>query len=59
MLAKGKAEPVAVWEAVATRWRFGVDVEQRGPAELVGRSEELDLLPTPSPVRAASGPRSW
>jgi len=42
--AKGKAEPVAVWEPVAPRWRFGVDVEQRSPAELVGRSEELDLL---------------
>jgi class 3 adenylate cyclase len=42
--AKGKAEPVRVWEAVQPRWRFGVDVEQRGPAELVGRSEELDLL---------------
>ena len=42
--AKGKADPVAVWEAVEPRWRFGVDVEQRGPAELVGRSEELDLL---------------
>jgi class 3 adenylate cyclase len=42
--AKGKAEPVAVWEAVTTRWRFGVDVEQRGPADLVGRSEELDVL---------------
>jgi class 3 adenylate cyclase len=42
--AKGKAEPVSVWEAIEPRWRFGVDVEQRGPAELVGRSEELDLL---------------
>ena len=42
--AKGKAEPVAVWEAVQPRWRFGVDVEQRGGAQLVGRSEELDLL---------------
>lgn len=42
--AKGKAEPVAVWEAVETRWRFGVDVDQRGAADLVGRSEEVDLL---------------
>ena len=49
--AKGKAEPVPVWEAVAPRWRFGVDVEQRGAAELVGRSEELDLL-TDSLTRA-------
>ncbi len=42
--AKGKAEPVEVWRAVAPRWRFGVDVEQRGPAELIGRGEELDVL---------------
>ncbi len=42
--AKGKAEPIPVWEAAAPRWRFGVDVEQRGPAELVGRREELGLL---------------
>jgi class 3 adenylate cyclase len=42
--AKGKAEPVAVWEAVQPRWRFGVDVDQRGGAELVGRSDELDMV---------------
>ena len=44
MVAKGKAEPVPVWEAVAARWRFGVDVEQLGGGDLVGRGEELDLL---------------
>jgi class 3 adenylate cyclase/tetratricopeptide (TPR) repeat protein len=44
MVAKGKAEPVPVWEAVAARWRFGVDVAQLGGTELVGRGEELDLL---------------
>jgi class 3 adenylate cyclase/tetratricopeptide (TPR) repeat protein len=44
MIAKGKAEPVPVWEAVAARWRFGVDVAQLGGTELVGRGEELDLL---------------
>jgi class 3 adenylate cyclase/tetratricopeptide (TPR) repeat protein len=42
--AKGKADPVPVWEAVAARWRFGVDVAQLGGSELVGRGEELDLL---------------
>jgi class 3 adenylate cyclase/tetratricopeptide (TPR) repeat protein len=41
---KGKAEPIAVWEAVAARARLGVDVVQRAPAPLVGRREELDLL---------------
>jgi class 3 adenylate cyclase/tetratricopeptide (TPR) repeat protein len=44
MVAKGKAEPVPVWEALAARWRFGVDVAQLGGSELVGRGEELDLL---------------
>ena len=44
MVAKGKAQPVPVWEAVAARWRFGVDVAQLGGSELVGRKEELDLL---------------
>jgi class 3 adenylate cyclase/tetratricopeptide (TPR) repeat protein len=42
--AKGKAEPVPVWEAVEARARFGVDPAQRGGAELVGRRRELDLL---------------
>jgi class 3 adenylate cyclase/tetratricopeptide (TPR) repeat protein len=44
IVAKGKAEPVPVWEAVAARWRFGVDVAQLGGSDLVGRGEELDLL---------------
>jgi class 3 adenylate cyclase/tetratricopeptide (TPR) repeat protein len=41
--AKGKAAPVAVWEAVEARARFGVDIGQGG-APLVGRRRELDLL---------------
>ena len=41
--AKGKAEPVAVWEATEARSRFGADVVQAG-APLVGRRRELDLL---------------
>jgi class 3 adenylate cyclase/tetratricopeptide (TPR) repeat protein len=41
--AKGKAEPVPVWEALEARWRFGVDVAQAG-APLVGRRRELDFL---------------
>jgi class 3 adenylate cyclase/tetratricopeptide (TPR) repeat protein len=43
-VAKGKAEPVPVWEAVDARSRFGVDVAQLGGSELIGRGEELDLL---------------
>ncbi len=41
--AKGKAEPVPVWEAQEARSSFGVDVTQAG-APLVGRRRELDLL---------------
>ena len=42
--AKGKAEPTPVWEAVAARARYGVDVRQAGGAPLVGRRAELNLL---------------
>jgi class 3 adenylate cyclase len=42
--AKGKAEPVRVWEAVQARARFGVDLVPAAAKPLVGRDEELDLL---------------
>ncbi len=42
--AKGKSEPVPVWEAVAPRSRFGSDVEQEPLAALVGREREVDVL---------------
>ncbi|HEU4448462.1 MAG TPA: AAA family ATPase [Gaiellaceae bacterium] len=42
--AKGKSEPIPVWEVVALRTRLGVDIAFRGGAELVGRAEELRLL---------------
>jgi class 3 adenylate cyclase len=42
--AKGKAEPVPVWEALAARSRLGVDVSQESRAPLVGRDRERDLL---------------
>jgi class 3 adenylate cyclase len=42
--ARGKADPIAVWEALEARSRFGVDVRQHGAAPLVGRERELDLL---------------
>ena len=44
VIAKGKSEPVPVWEAVQARSRFGVDVRQHGGAPLVGRERELDAL---------------
>jgi class 3 adenylate cyclase len=42
--AKGKAEPVKVWEAVCAKSRFGSDVEQKLRTPLVGRERERGLL---------------
>jgi class 3 adenylate cyclase len=42
--AKGKAEPVRVWEAVEAVARFGVDVPERARTTIVGRERELKLL---------------
>jgi class 3 adenylate cyclase/tetratricopeptide (TPR) repeat protein len=42
--AKGKVEPVPVWEAVEALSRLGIDLGGAGKAALVGRDRELDLL---------------
>jgi tetratricopeptide (TPR) repeat protein len=42
--AKGKSEPIKVWEAVGALSRFGSDVEQKLRTPLVGRERERDLL---------------
>jgi class 3 adenylate cyclase len=42
--AKGKAEPIRVWEAAAPRARFGSDVELAPLVGLVGREREVDAL---------------
>jgi len=42
--AKGKAEPISVWEATGARSRFGVDVTHHARDELVGRERELSIL---------------
>jgi class 3 adenylate cyclase/tetratricopeptide (TPR) repeat protein len=42
--AKGKQEPIAVWQAVEARSRFGVDTELRAATPFVGRDSELTLL---------------
>ena len=42
--AKGKAEPVAVWEAQTAHSRFGVDVAHEARAGLVGRERELSVI---------------
>src|SRR5918996_1662047 len=43
VLAKGKSEPLAVWEALAPRARVAVELGEVGTA-LVGRRRELDTL---------------
>jgi class 3 adenylate cyclase len=42
--AKGKDEPVPVWEVVEARARFGVDLAPEVRTPLVGRERELDQL---------------
>jgi class 3 adenylate cyclase len=42
--AKGKAEPIKVWEALEARARLGVDLVRGAGGPLVGREKELDLL---------------
>ncbi|HXY81724.1 MAG TPA: adenylate/guanylate cyclase domain-containing protein [Gaiellaceae bacterium] len=42
--AKGKADPIPVWEALDARARFGVDVTHHARTELVGRERELSVL---------------
>jgi hypothetical protein len=42
--AKGKEEPIAVWEAQEARARFGVDVAPEAATPLVGRTRELEVL---------------
>jgi class 3 adenylate cyclase/tetratricopeptide (TPR) repeat protein len=44
VVAKGKAEKVAAWEALEARSRLGVDVAPRSAAPLVGRDREVELL---------------
>jgi class 3 adenylate cyclase/tetratricopeptide (TPR) repeat protein len=42
--AKGKEEPVAVWEARQARARYGVDLVREAATPLVGRTRELEAL---------------
>ena len=44
VVAKGKSEPIQVWEAIGARSSFGLEVEQAPTVALVGRQRELDLL---------------
>ena len=42
--AKGKAEPIATWEATEARARFGAEVLDHVAGELVGRDREVEAL---------------
>jgi hypothetical protein len=42
--AKGKEEPLRVWETLQAHARFGVDVPQEARSLLVGRERELGVL---------------
>jgi class 3 adenylate cyclase/tetratricopeptide (TPR) repeat protein len=44
VVGKGKSEPIPVWEPLAARSRFGVDVSRHADTELVGRRRELELI---------------
>jgi class 3 adenylate cyclase/tetratricopeptide (TPR) repeat protein len=44
VVAKGKSEPIGVWEALQARARLGIDVTQHPAVPLVGRQRELELL---------------
>jgi class 3 adenylate cyclase len=44
--AKGKVEPIAIWEALEPLSRYGVDIAKSAPTPLVGRDRELELLRT-------------
>jgi class 3 adenylate cyclase len=43
VIAKGKQDPIPVWEVVKARSRIGIDVIQ-SETPLVGRGQEMDLL---------------
>jgi class 3 adenylate cyclase/tetratricopeptide (TPR) repeat protein len=53
VVAKGKAEPIAVWSVAGPRSSFGIDVEQDSRTPLVGREREREVL-----VQALAGVRA-
>jgi class 3 adenylate cyclase/tetratricopeptide (TPR) repeat protein len=42
--AKGKTDPITVWEALEARSHYGIDITRRVDTALVGRDRELALL---------------
>jgi class 3 adenylate cyclase/tetratricopeptide (TPR) repeat protein len=44
VVVKGKAEPIAIWRALASRSRFGTDITRTHATAMVGREVERGLL---------------
>ncbi|HSL10487.1 MAG TPA: adenylate/guanylate cyclase domain-containing protein [Actinomycetota bacterium] len=44
VVAKGKAEPLAVWQPIRARSRIGVDLRERPTTPFIGRTAETALL---------------
>ena len=42
--AKGKSEPIAVWQVTGVRSRLGVDIAHDARSELIGRERELAVV---------------
>src|SRR3954470_13913726 len=53
--AKGKAKTLSLWQVVAARRRFGVDVEPIVQTPLIGRGDDLALLQSPLPPTVREG----
>ena len=64
VVAKGKADPLAVWQPIQARSRIGVDLRERPSTPFIGRTAEVALLrqvfrlATRAPGSATRGDRS-
>ena len=56
--AKGKSEPIPVWQALEAHARFGVDVAHEARSDLAGANASSESSETPSSERVTSGCRS-
>lgn len=59
VLLKGKAEPVAVFQALAPRGRLGADVSRSLSTPMVGRQIDLALSPARFKKRCRNRPCNW
>ena len=59
VVAKGKAQPLALWRAKAARARFGTDITRDHRSPFVGRDLEKPLLIGTFERAAQAGRCSW